>query len=100
MDNNVKAFKMIQGRFSDQVKLFNAYDVSGQDSGDHYFAVIERIKLAKIALERAPELRVTTLARSLGDIYLAIRNNLIADEFYEWNRLNEVLEALHDKYGI
>jgi hypothetical protein len=79
---NQKAFEMIEGRFSDQVKLFNAYDVSGDDSDEHYYTVVGRVKLAKVALERAPKVKVTSLARSLG------------------NRLNAVLEALHDKYGI
>ena len=98
--NNERAFKMIEGRLSDTVKLFNAYDVSGEDSDAQYFATIERVKLAKAALERAEDLKVTTLPRSLGNIYIAIRKNLDIGELDRWNRLNEELEALHDKYGM
>ena len=98
--NNEKAFKMIEGRFSDQVKLFNQYDVNSQDSDDQYFMIVERVNLAKVALERAPLVKVTTLPRSLGDVYIAVRRNLTADELIRWNQLNEQLETLHDKYGI
>jgi len=89
---------MIESRFSDQVKLFNHYPVSEDDSDTHYWAVKDRIALAKSALERAPEMKVTTLARSLGDVYIAVRRNLLPEELQKWNSLAEELEILSDKY--
>jgi hypothetical protein len=97
---NQKAFKMIEGRFSDHVKLFNHADVTEADSDAHYWTVKERVDLARAALERAPELPVTTLARSLGDIYRAVRKNLTPDELKRWEETNEVLEELCDKYEL
>jgi hypothetical protein len=98
--NNEKAFRMIKGRFSDQIKLFNQYDVNSKDSDAQYLLVMERIELARVALERAPQFKVTILPRSLGDIYIAIKRNLTVEERVRWNGLNDELEALHDKYGI
>jgi hypothetical protein len=96
--HNDKAFRMIESRFSDQVKLFNHYPVSEDDSDTHYWAVKKRLALAKSALERAPELKVTTLARSLGDIYIAVHRNLLPEELQKWDSLAEELEILTDKY--
>jgi hypothetical protein len=98
--SNQKAFAMIEGRFSDHVKRFNHADVSGADSDDHYWTVKDRLELARVALERAPELRVTTLARSLGDVYQAVRKNLTPDELKRWEESDEALEDLLDKYGL
>lgn len=97
---NDKAFELIERRFSDQIKLFNHYDVSTTDSDDHFWFVKDRIELARVALDRAPEMRVTTLARSLGDIYREVRKNLTPDELKKWEELGGKLEALNDKYGI
>jgi hypothetical protein len=97
---NQKAFNMIEGRFSDQVKLFNHFDVTEADSDTQYWTVKERADLARVALERAPQLKVTTLARSLGDIYQAVRKNLTPEELNRWEESNEVLEELSDKYGL
>lgn len=96
--HNAKAFAMIEGRFSAHVKSFNAYDVSGKDSEAHYWLVRERLDLARAALERAPELKVTTLARSLGDVYRTVRQNLTPEELNAWIVKNEQLEALTGKY--
>lgn len=98
MTNNYKAYAMLESRFSDQVKLFNHYDVTEEDSDAHYWAVKDRLGLAKTALERAPEVKVTTLARSLGDIYIAVRKNLLTEEREKWEALGETLENLTDKY--
>jgi hypothetical protein len=97
---NQKAFNMIEGRFSDQVKRFNHFPVTGEDSDTQYWTVKERVDLARAALERAPEFPVTTLARSLGDIYQAVRKNLTADELKRWEETNEALEELLDKYEM
>jgi hypothetical protein len=95
---NDKALAMLESRFSDQIKLFNHYAVSDDDSDTHYWAVKDRIELAKNALERAPEIKVTTLARSLGDVYIAVRKNLLPEEREKWESLAELLETLSDKY--
>jgi hypothetical protein len=97
---NQKAFDMIEGRFSDHVKRFNHFDVTEADSDTHYWTVKERVDLARVALERAPALTVTTLARSLGDTYRAVRKNLTPEELNRWEESNEVLEELSDKYGL
>ncbi|MYX26085.1 hypothetical protein GTY75_05275 [Streptomyces sp. SID8381] len=97
---NAKAFKMIEGRFSDHVKLFNHYDVNEADSDTHYWLVKGRVELARVALERAPELKVTTLARSLGDVYRAVRTNLTPAELKRWDASAEAIADLNDKYGI
>jgi hypothetical protein len=97
---NQKAFNLIEGRFSDHVKLFNHANVTDADSDDHYWTVKDRLELARVALERAPELRVTTLARSLGDIYQAVRKNLTPDELKRWEESDEALEELLDKYEL
>lgn len=97
MHNN-RAFAMLESRFSDQIKAFNCYDVTSEDSDTHYWVVKDRIDLAKKALERAPVIKVTTLARSLGDIYIAIRKNLLTEEREKWESLGETLELLTDKY--
>lgn len=97
---NQKAFDLIEGRYSAHVKLFNHYDVSHADSDDHYWTVKERVDLARAALERAPYLPVTTLARSLGDVSQAVRKNLTPDELKRWEETNDVLEELCDKYGM
>ncbi|WP_125262043.1 hypothetical protein [Streptomyces alboflavus] len=98
--HNERAYRMVEERFSNHVKVFNHYDVSGADSDTHYWTVKERLELAQVALERAPEMKVTTLARSLGDVYLAIRKNLAPDELARWNEADDVLENLANKYGI
>jgi hypothetical protein len=97
---NQKAFTMIEGRFSDQVKRFNHFPVTDEDSDTQYWTVKERVDLARVALERAPELPVSTLARSLGDIYQAVRKNLTAEELKRWEETNEALEELLDKYEM
>ncbi|AJC54019.1 hypothetical protein GZL_01419 [Streptomyces sp. 769] len=43
---------------------------------------------------------VATLPRSLGNIYVAIRRHLHADELDRWTKSNDVLEELMDKYGM
>lgn len=97
--SNAKAYAMIEKRLSDQVKLFNHLPVSVDDSDDHYWIVKARLELAKAALSRAPEIKVTTLARSLGDVYTAVRRNLKPAELKRYEELAEKLEALNDKYG-
>ncbi|MEU3437862.1 hypothetical protein [Streptomyces sp. NPDC006863] len=97
---NQGAFDMIEGRFSAHVKRFNSADVSLDDSDAHYWAVKDRLELARVALERSPEVRVTTLPRSLGDAYRAVRTNLTADELRRWNECDEALEVLWEKYGL
>ncbi|MFG3176557.1 hypothetical protein ACGFZC_16035 [[Kitasatospora] papulosa] len=97
---NQKAFQMIEGRFSDHVKMFNSADVSGDDSDTHYWIVKDKLELARVALERAPQLRVTTLPRSLGDVYQAVRKNLTAEELARWDEKDDALHDLCDKYGI
>jgi hypothetical protein len=99
MDNQ-KAFDMIEGRFSDHVKRFHSVEVSESDSDTYYWSVKERLELARTALDRAPKLTVTTLPRSLGDVYRAVRNNLTKEELSRYNDLNEQLEALSDDYGL
>lgn len=96
---NAKAYAMVEERFSAHVKSFNAYDVSEADSDTHYWSVKSRLSLASLALERAPEITVTTPARSLGDVYRAIRVHLTPDEREQWETLRETLERLADKYG-
>ncbi|MFB6654861.1 hypothetical protein ACFCZ4_06760 [Streptomyces microflavus] len=97
---NQEAFDMIESRFSAHVKLFNFADVSLDDSDAHYWTVKDRLELARVALERAPEVRVTTLPRSLGDVYQAVRTNLTPEELTRWNEGNEAIEVLCDKYGL
>ncbi|WP_435270953.1 hypothetical protein [Streptomyces sp. 1222.5] len=97
---NPKAFKLLEERFSMMVKTFNHANVSDTDSDDHYWTVRDRLDLGRVALERAPEFQVSTLARSLGDIYRAVRKNLTPDELKRWEESNEALEELHDKYGL
>ncbi|WP_159030799.1 hypothetical protein [Streptomyces sp. 769] len=98
--HNERACKMIEERFSNQVRLFNHCDVSEADSDTHYWTVKERAELARVALERAPQMTVATLPRSLGNIYVAIRRHLHADELDRWTKSNDVLEELMDKYGM
>lgn len=98
-ERNTKAYAMMEGRISERVKRFNHYPVSGDDSDDHYFMSKDRARLARLALDRAPEMKVTTLARSLGDVYLAVRKNLTPEELEQWKSLDLKLEALEDKYG-
>ncbi|MGV9693407.1 hypothetical protein ACWDUX_30365 [Streptomyces sp. NPDC003444] len=98
--HNQKAFALLEERFSSLIKVFNSANVSGADSDDHYWAVRDRLDIAREALERAPEFPVSTLACSLGDIYLAVRKNLTEDELKRWNETNGALEELHDKYGM
>jgi hypothetical protein len=43
---------------------------------------------------------VTTLARSLGDIYRTVRTNLTPDELDRWNESGELLAELSDKYEL
>jgi hypothetical protein len=100
MSHNAKAIKLIEGRFSDLVKTFNHYPVSETDSDAQFWLVKERADLARVALERAPEIKVTTLARSLGDIYRTIRQHLTPDERIRWEKIATGLESLSDKYGI
>lgn len=95
---NAKAYAMLESRFSDQIKLFNSCDVNSEDSDTHYWAVKDRLKIAQDILSRIPEFKVTTLARSLGDIYIAIRRNSTPEEKEQWESLGEILETLHDKY--
>jgi hypothetical protein len=97
---NQKAFKLLEERFSMMVKTFNHANVTGADSDDHYWTVRDRLELGRVALERAPEFPVTTLARSLGDVYRAVRKSLTPDELKRWEESNEALEDLHDKYGL
>ncbi|MVO87452.1 hypothetical protein GPA10_22475 [Streptomyces sp. p1417] len=97
---NQEAFKLLEERFSMMVRTFNCVDVSFADSDDHYFTVKDRLDLGRIALERAPEFRVTDLPRSLGDIYRAIRLNLTPEEMKRWNETREALQVLHDKYRL
>ncbi|MBD0670043.1 hypothetical protein [Streptomyces sp. CBMA156] len=103
VEHNKRAFKLIEGRFSDQVKSFNSGSVGIEDSDAHYFAVTDRLKLARIALGRAPELfvgvRVLTLSLHLGDIYRSIRKHLTPDELARWERLDQVIEDLMDEIG-
>ncbi|MEV5677433.1 hypothetical protein [Streptomyces sp. NPDC052179] len=96
---NQEAFDMIEGRFSAHVKLFNSADVSLDDSDAHYWTVKDRLELARVALERAPEIQVTTLPRSLGDVYRAVRTNLTPEELASWDESNEALHELSEKYG-
>ncbi|WJV49893.1 hypothetical protein [Streptomyces flavofungini] len=98
--HNERAYKMVEERFSAHVKVFNHYDVSDDDSDTHYWTAKDRLELAQVALERAPEMKVTTLARSLGGIYQAIRKNLTPDELARWNEADDVLENLANKYGM
>ncbi|MGW1231400.1 hypothetical protein [Streptomyces californicus] len=98
--HNQGAFDMIESRFSAHVRLFNFADVSDDDSDDHYWTVRDRLELARVALERAPRVHVTTLPTSLGDVYRAVRKNLTADELGRWNEYREALERLSDKYGL
>jgi len=97
---NYRAFKMIEDRFSDHIRSFNHHDVTGEDSDAHFWAVRDRLKLAEVALERSPLIKTSTLARSFGDIYSAIKRNLSDAERAEWDRLNDVIGDLTDKYGI
>lgn len=95
---NAKAYAMVEERFSTHVKAFNTYDVSAADSDTHYWAVRSRLTLASAALERAPEIVVTTPARSLGNVYREIRAHLTPEELTQWETLNETLERMADKY--
>jgi hypothetical protein len=96
--NNLAAFRMIEGRLSSHVQLFNSYKVNEEDSDTQYFLTREKLALAKAALENAPTFKVTTLARSLGDVYLAVKRNLSDADMRRWIEINELLEALSDKY--
>jgi hypothetical protein len=98
MVNNSAAFRMIESRLSAHVQRFNSYDVSADDSDTQYFLTTEKLALAKAALESAPTFKVTTLARSLGDVYLAVKRNLSDADMRRWIEINEMLEALSDKY--
>lgn len=100
MANNDAAFRMIEGRLSNHVKTFNSYNVTGEDSDTQYFLSTEKLALAKAALEKAPAFKVTTLARSLGDVYLTAKRNMTSEELSRWNEINGLLEELSDKYGI
>lgn len=95
---NTKAYALIERRFSQQMQNFNYLPVTDADSDTHFWAVKDRLSLASLALDRAPELTVTTAARSLGDVYRAIRTHLTADELEQWESLNTELERLADKY--
>jgi hypothetical protein len=97
---NAKAFKLLEERFSMSIKTFNHANVSHADSDDHYWMVKDRLELGRVALERAPEFPVSTLARSLGDIYRTVRANLTSDELRSWHESNDALEEMHDKYGL
>jgi hypothetical protein len=96
--NNAAAFRMLEGRLSAHVQRFNGYDVSANDSDEQYFLTTEKLALAKAALESAPAFKVTTLARSLGDIYRTVKHSMSAADLKRWNEINETLEALSDKY--
>jgi hypothetical protein len=98
MVNNEPAFRMIESRLSAHVQRFNGYDVSADDSDTQYFLTTEKLALAKAALESAPAFKVTTLARSLGDVHLAVKRNLSDADMRRWIEINELLEALSDKY--
>ena len=98
MADNSAAFRMIESRLSAHVQRFNGYDVSAEDSDTQYFLTTEKLALAKAALESAPAFRVTTLARSLGDVYMAVKRNLATADLARWNEINELLEALSNKY--
>lgn len=100
MPNNDAAFKMIESRLSAHVQTFNSYDVSEEDSDTHYFLSKEKLALARAALDSAPVVKVTTLARSLGDVYMAVKRNMNSADLRRWNEINELLEALSDKYGV
>lgn len=96
--HNAAAYAMIEKRFSNSVKLFHTFPVSDADSDIYYYAVRDRLALAKVALERASEVHVTTLARSLGEIYRVVFVNLTPPEREQWEGLNEDMENLLDKY--
>lgn len=98
--NNERAYKLLEERFSGQVKTFNRHDVSAADADTHYWAVKDRLSLASLALDRAPAVTVTTLARSLGDVYRAIRTHLSADERKKWEALGDTIEKLSARYGV
>jgi hypothetical protein len=97
--NNDAAFRMIESRLSAHVQRFNGYDVSAEDSDTQYFLTTEKLALAKAALESAPAFKVTTLARSLGDVYMAVKRNLSDADMRRWIEINEQLEELSDKYS-
>lgn len=96
--NNAKAYAMVEERFSAHVKSFNYMNVSEADSDTQYWTVKSRLALASAALDRAPELRVTTPARSLGDVYRTVRKHLTPEELEQWDAMGEALESLLDKY--
>lgn len=95
---NTKAYAIIERRFSQQVQNFNYLPVSDADADTQFWTVKSRLSLASLALDRAPEMTVTTAARSLGDVYRAIRQHLTAEELEQWEALNATLERLADKY--
>lgn len=98
--HNEKAFRLIEGRFSEHVKLFNIAPVSGEDGDKQEDIVRERLELARVALERVPVVQVTTLPRSLGNAYNAVRKGLTDAERVRWNETRDMLDALESKYGI
>lgn len=97
---NEKAFRMIEGRFSEHVKQFNAYPVTDSDSDLQEVIVKERLELARAALGRVPVVRVTSTPRSLGDAYAAVRKGLSEAERVRWDERRDTLDALERKYGM
>jgi hypothetical protein len=103
--HNAAAFKMVEGRFSSHVKLFNSVrGVSDEDSDTQFTLYTERAALAKAALERAPKIQPSggrvalLLSTDLGNVYRAIRGHLTAEELAKWDADGETLAALFDKY--
>jgi hypothetical protein len=103
--HNDAALKMLEGRFSHHIKRFNHLpNVSDDDSDAQYDLTRESVKLARIALERAPKVQPTgnrvalLLSTDLGNVYRAVRRNLLPAELARWEEIITELDALSDKY--
>jgi hypothetical protein len=102
--HNAPAIKLVTDRYSAHVQSFNHLPVSEDDSDTHYWLSKELETLATRALSRAPLFkpsgnRVALLpSTDLGNVRIAMRRAFTPEELARYNKIQDDLTALTDKY--
>lgn len=103
--HNAAVIKMVRERYSTHVRFFNGtVGLTDADSDRHYDLYMELTGIMEAAFARAPEFKPSGMRRALlpsadlGNAYRTLKAHLTPEERARYDKIQDELHALSDKY--